>query len=106
MIIGTLLIIGIPAITSWLDWSTVLIILFLAAVLDEKGNDWADKDQSPLAFKIFKYRFVLKIVVLGLIIPWPMFFMTAIGLWVFDIGYESAGWLIRHGLVGKATTDI
>jgi hypothetical protein len=106
MIIGTLLIIGFPAITSWLDWSTVLIILFLAAVLDEKGNDWADKDQSPLAFKIFKYRFVLKIVVLGLIIPWPMFFMTAIGLWVFDIGYESAGWLIRHGLVGKATTDI
>jgi hypothetical protein len=106
MIVGTLLIIGIPIITSWLDWSTVLIILFLAAVLDEKGNDWADEDQSPLAFKLFKYRFVLKIVVLGLIIPWPMFLPSAIGLWVFDIGYESAGWLVRHGLVGKTTTDI
>ena len=106
LIFGTLLIVGIPVVTSWLDWLTVLIILFLAAVLDEKGNDWTDKNRSPIAFKLFEYRFVLKIVVIGLIIPWPMFFATAIGLWIFDIGYESAGLLIRHSLVSKTTTDI
>ena len=48
----------------------------------------------------------ITLIVLGLIIPWPMFLPAAIGLWVFDIGYESAGWLIRHNLVGKTATDI
>lgn len=96
LIFGTLLIIGIPVITSWLDWLTVLIILFLAAVLDEKGNDWTDRNASPMAYKMFEYRFVLKIVVLGLVIPWPMFLSTAVGLWVFDIGYELVGWLVRR----------
>jgi hypothetical protein len=96
LIFSTLLILGIPIVTSWLDWLTVLIILFLAAVLDEKGNDWADREVSPTAYKLFEYRFVLKLVVLGLVIPWPMFLSTAIGLWVFDIGYECAGWLVRR----------
>jgi len=96
LIFGTLLVVGVPVITGLLDWYTVLIILFMAAVLDEKGNDWADKERSPLAFKIFEFRFVLKMVVIGLVIPWPMFLSTAIGLWVFDFGYESVGWLIRR----------
>jgi hypothetical protein len=96
LIFSTLLILGIPVITSWLDWLTVLIILFLAAVLDEKGNDWTDKNASPVAYRLFEYRFVLKIVVLGLVIPWPMFLSTAIGLWVFDLGYEFVGWLVRQ----------
>ncbi len=96
LIFSTLLIIGVPAITRWLDWLTVLIILFLAAVLDEKGNDWADRERSPVAYKLFEYRFVLKLVVLGLVIPWPMFLPTAIGLWVFDLGYEFAGWIVRR----------
>ncbi len=96
LIVSTLLIIGVPAITRWLDWLTVLIILFLAAVLDEKGNDWADRERSPVAYKLFEYRFVLKLVVLGLVIPWPMFLPTAIGLWVFDLGYEFAGWIVRR----------
>jgi hypothetical protein len=96
LIFGTLLVVGVPVITGLLDWYTVLIILFMAAVLDEKGNDWADKEHSPLAFKIFEFRFVLKMVVIGLVIPWPMFLSTAIGLWVFDFGYESVGWLVRR----------
>jgi hypothetical protein len=96
LIFGTLLVVGIPVITGWLDWGTVLIILFMAAVLDEKGNEWADKEHSPLAFKLFEFRFVLKMVAIGLVIPWPMFLSTAIGLWVFDLGYESAGWLVRR----------
>jgi len=96
LIFSTLLVLGIPAITRWLDWLTVLIILFLAAVLDEKGNDWADKERSPVAYKLFEYRFVLKLVVLGLVIPWPMFLPTAVGLWVFDLGYEFAGRIVKR----------
>ena len=98
LIFGTLLVIGIPVITGWLDWLTILIILFLAAVLDEKGNDWADRDASPIASKIFQYRFVLKIVAICLVIPWPLFLATAIGLWVFDLGYETAGFMVRRTL--------
>jgi hypothetical protein len=109
-IFGTLLLVGVPIVTDWLDWLTILIILFLSAVLDEKGNDWADKDASPFAFKLFEYRFVLKIVVIFLAIPWPLFLPTAIGLWIFDIGYETAGWIARQksreGLVGKTAADI
>ena len=96
LILGTLLIVGIPVITNWLSWLTILIILFLAAVLDEKGIDWTDRNRSPTAYKVFEYRFVLKIVVLGLVIPWPMFLSTAVGLWVFDLGYEIVGWLVRR----------
>ena len=110
LIFSTLLLIGIPIVTGWLDWWTILIILFLSAVLDEKGNDWADKDTSPLAFKLFEYRFVLKIVVICLAIPWPLFLPSAIGLWIFDIGYETVGWIVRQrsseGLVGKTAADI
>ena len=86
---------GVPMSTDWLGWFTLLIILFLAAVLDEKGNDWSDKDRSPRAYWIFKYRFTLKLVALGLVIPWPMFLATAVGLWFFDIGYEFSGGLAR-----------
>jgi hypothetical protein len=96
LIFNMIFILGVPAITAWLDWLTVLIILFLAAVLDEKGNDWTDKSASPVAYKLFEYRFVLKLVSLGLVIPWPLFLSTAIGLWVFDLGYELVGWLIRR----------
>jgi hypothetical protein len=110
LIFSILLIIGIPVVTGWLDWLTVLFILFMAAVLDEKGNDWADEEVSPLAFKVFEYRFVLKIVALCLVIHWPMFLSTAIGLWVFDLGYELAGWLVRQtsseSLVSETATDV
>ncbi len=86
---------GVPLPTNWLDWLTILIILFLAAVLDEKGNDWADQKRSPRAYWLFKYRFTLKLVALFLAIPWPMFLVTALGLWVFDFGYEFSGWIVR-----------
>ena len=96
LIFGTLLFIGIPPISGWLDWFALLFALFLAAVLDEKGNDWADKEVSPIAYKLFEFRFVLKIVALGLVVPWPLFLSAAIGLWVFDAGYELAGWSVRR----------
>ncbi|MFW9974812.1 MAG: hypothetical protein ACFFDQ_06085 [Candidatus Thorarchaeota archaeon] len=110
IILGTLLVVGIPPVTSWLDWWALLFILFMAAVLDEKGNDWADRKRSPLAFKLFEYRFVLKIVVLGLVIPWPLFLSAATGLWIFDFGYETTHLLLKRlsskGLVSETTADI
>jgi len=110
LIFSTLLLVGIPIVTGWLDWWTILIILFLSAILDEKGNDWADRETSPLAFKIFEYRFVLKIVAICLAIPWPLFLPAAIGLWIFDIGYETVGCIVRRksseGFVGKTAADI
>lgn len=95
LIFGTIWLVGFPVLTAWLDLVAILIILFLAAVLDEKGNDWADQDHSPVAYKLFKYRFTLKLVALFLVIPWPMFLATALGLWTFDFGYELSGWIVR-----------
>jgi hypothetical protein len=92
----TLTILGVPLSTDWASWITLLIILFLAAVLDEKGNDWADEELSPRAYQLFKYRFVLKLVALGLVVSWPLFLPTALGIWVFDFGYELSGWLVRR----------
>ena len=96
LIFTVLLLIGVPPITSWLDFFTLVIMLFMAAVLDEKGNDWADKDVSPRAYKFFEYRFTLKVSVLLISIIWPLLLLAAIGLWFFDFGYEIAGWIIRN----------
>ncbi len=87
---------GIPTVTDWLVWTTLLFMLFMASVLDEKGNDWTDEEISPIAFKFFQYRFTLKLSVLLLTIPWPQFLAAAVGLWMFDLGYELAGWVTRY----------
>ncbi|TFG12571.1 hypothetical protein EU537_09110 [Candidatus Thorarchaeota archaeon] len=89
-IAAVLLLLGIPPVTDWLDWSALLIALMLAAILDEKGNDWADERVSPRAYRFFSYRMTMKISALLLSIPWPGFFLSAIGLWIFDAGYEIA----------------
>jgi hypothetical protein len=86
---------GIPQVTNWFDWLTIVCILFFAAVLDEKGNDWVDEEVTPRAARFFTYRFSLKCSVVLLSIIWLMFLPSAIGLWVFDIGYETAGWVSR-----------
>jgi hypothetical protein len=95
LIFAVLVIRGVPLSTDWLSWLTLLVILFLAAVLDEKGTDWVDREHSPRAYEFFKYRFTLKLVALALVIPWPLFLPAGIGLWIFDFGYETSGWLAR-----------
>ncbi|UCE11623.1 MAG: hypothetical protein JSW61_06745 [Candidatus Thorarchaeota archaeon] len=82
-------------VTSWLDWMALLVSLFLAAVLDELGNDWTNPELNPTAYLFFKYRFSLKCSVLLLAIFWPAFLLAAIGLWSFDLGYETTGWTLR-----------
>ena len=95
-IVLTILVIGIPVVTDWLAWSALLFMLFMASMLDEKGNDWTDEEIAPAAFKFFQYRFALKLSVLLLTKPWPQFLPAAVGLWMFDLGYELAGRITRH----------
>jgi hypothetical protein len=93
-----LLVFGIPAVTDLLGWLSMLFMLFMASVLDEKGNDWVENAANPKTALFFKYRFTLKITALLLVIPWVGFLVAAIGIWVFDMGYELVGWLIRRSL--------
>lgn len=95
LIFAVLIIFGLPPISSWLDWLAVVIMLFLAAVLDERGNDWANQEISPKAYKFFEYRFTLKTSVILISILWPLLLPAAVGLWFFDLGYETAGWIVK-----------
>jgi len=101
---------GLPLITNVYDWMALVVMMFLAAVLDERGNDWTDKQVSPGAYRFFKFRFTLKISVLLLSILWPLLLPTAIGLWFFDLGYELAAWIVKNrlheSLIGETATHI
>lgn len=96
LILAVVILVGIPPISSWLDWLTLVIMMFLAAVLDERGNEWTDQAISPKAYKFFEYRFTMKVSVILISLIWPWLFPAAVGLWFFDLGYEIAGWLVRR----------
>ena len=96
LIFVVVIFIGVPPVSSWLDWLTVVIMMFFAAVLDERGNEWADQEVSPNAYKFFEYRFTMKVLVILISMIWPLLFPAAVGLWFFDLGYEIAGWLVRR----------
>ena len=96
LIFAVVLLIGIPVISSWLDWLTLVIMMFLAAVLDERGNYWTNKEISPRAYQFFEYRFTMKVSVILISLVWPLLLPAAIGLWFFDLGYEIAGWFVRR----------
>ncbi|TFG34187.1 hypothetical protein EU527_04485 [Candidatus Thorarchaeota archaeon] len=95
-IFGIIILFGLPTITAWLDWLALVVMMFLSAVLDEKGNDWANPEISPRAYQFFQYRFTMKVSVLLLSIPWPLLLPAAIGLWFFDTGYEIMEWSGRQ----------
>ncbi|MFW9843175.1 MAG: hypothetical protein ACFFEV_01235 [Candidatus Thorarchaeota archaeon] len=96
LIFAVVLLVGIPVISSWLDWLTLVIMMFLAAVLDERGNEWTDQEVSPGAYKFFEYRFTMKVSVILISLIWPLLFPAAIGLWFFDFGYELVGWTVKR----------
>ncbi|UCH03659.1 MAG: hypothetical protein JSW05_08670 [Candidatus Thorarchaeota archaeon] len=87
--------IGVPVVTSWLDWLVILVALLVAAVLDERGNDWADSNAGRWVSDFFRFRFTLKLSVLILAVVWTAFLPSAIGLWFFDLGYETMGYITR-----------
>ena len=96
LIFAVVLFVGIPFISNWLDWLTLVIMMFLAAVLDERGTEWADQKVSPRAYKFFEYRFTMKVSVILISLIWPLLLPAAVGLWFFDLGYEIAGWVVRR----------
>jgi hypothetical protein len=96
LIFAVVILVGLPPISNWLDWLTVVIMMFLAAVLDERGNDWADQEVSPIAYKFFDYRFTMKVSVILISLVWPLLFPAAVGLWFFDLGYEIAGRIAKR----------
>lgn len=97
VMIGIMLIIrGVPVITSLPELLLILGILLIASIVDERGNDWADRQQTTFVSGFFKYRFTLKVSVLILSIFWPGFWRAAVGLWFFDTGYEAAGIVDRN----------
>ncbi|TFF86528.1 hypothetical protein EU519_01240 [Candidatus Thorarchaeota archaeon] len=95
MIACVLLLRGVPNITDIYLWIALLLVLFLASALDEKGNDWADTYGTARASWFFRYRLTLKVVGLLVSLLWSGFLIAAIGIWVFDLGYEIAGRLTR-----------
>lgn len=86
---------GIPIVTNWLDWWSLLVMLLLAAAIDEVGHENVRGRKGSVAPWFFKYRFTLKLSVLLLCILWPELFPSAVGIWMFDLGYEIAGKLAK-----------
>ncbi len=106
ILIGVILLLnGVPVVSDSAVWFTILVVLLLAAVVDEIQNERVDSNQETFVSKFFRYRFTLKVVVLGLCMPWPSFLLAAIGLWVFDFGYELAGWLVGRSRAGREMQD-
>ena len=95
LILVLLVVRGVPLVTSWFDWWSLLIMLLLAAAIDEVGHEQVRMEKGSKAFWFFKYRFTLKCSVVLLCLIWPSFLPTAIGMWMFDLGYEIAGRLTK-----------
>lgn len=97
ILIGIVLVLnGLPAVSDIIIWFVVLLVLLFTAILDEIQNDRADKNSDTIRSKFFLYRFTMKLSVLILAILMPQFLPTAIGLWMFDTGYETARVIVRR----------
>ncbi|MFW9846451.1 MAG: hypothetical protein ACFFD6_06875, partial [Candidatus Thorarchaeota archaeon] len=70
--------------------------LLVAAIIDEVGNDRVEKSEKRFLSHFFAYRFTLKVTVLLISLIIPDFITRAVGLWVFDFGYENMGVVIRR----------
>lgn len=92
-----LLLFGIPPISDYLGWFTILIMLFMASVFDEKGIEWIDNQRNPSIAWFFEHRFTLKVTAILLVISWIELLPAAIGLWLFDSGYELARAFMKRG---------
>ncbi len=90
--IGLILyVVGVPSITNPWIWILTLFVVSISAAVDETGNDWFENKDRKCVRLFFQYRLSMKfaVLILGLVIP--AFMPTAIGLWIFDLGYELVG---------------
>jgi hypothetical protein len=95
LLIGLVLVLnGLPIVSDFFVWLAVLVVLLFTAIIDEIQNDRADRNPRAFASKFFLYRFTMKLSVLVLAIPLPEFLPAAVGLWMFDLGYEAARALV------------
>jgi hypothetical protein len=81
----------------WLPFS----VLFLACLADEYGNDWSDKHylkklakkhhktlkRTELTALIMRYRSVMKITIIGLVVTKQLAFIYLPAFLLFDLGY-------------------
>ena len=99
IMIGVMLVLrGMPPVVDWVVPLLLVFALLAAAIIDEVGNDRAERGENQYISFFFRYRFTLKITVLLLSIVLPEFLTRAIGLWVFDFGYESIGIAVSRRL--------
>ncbi len=97
LIIGLFLMLsGVPYMSSVPVAIAVVSMLLIAAAVDEYANDRMGQQSNRWKRVIFRYRFVLKCVALCISVIWYGFLLAAIGLWVFDTGYEMAGAIISR----------
>ncbi|MCI5867750.1 MAG: hypothetical protein SOZ23_06715 [Methanosphaera sp.] len=109
-IISAILFIVILAIAGFPHFSLVcLVVCTIAAFVDEKGNDYSDKqienNKGGFITTFFKYRYALKIAVLlfsligivNMYLPGSMFCnfnfsaITFVDFLLFDLSYEFIG---------------
>jgi hypothetical protein len=101
--VGTLVILLALFLSGFAEFLWIpLIVITLAGILDEVGNDWADKKVTlsrPIRW-FFEYRFTMKLAVLffAFIGAYPWLFFFAFLVW--DIGYalvyEYVKRLVHH----------
>ncbi|MFH0955477.1 MAG: hypothetical protein V1777_05220 [Candidatus Micrarchaeota archaeon] len=87
---GTLIILLALFLSGFAEFLWIpLIVITVAGILDELGNDWADKQEKlPRLIRwFFEYRFIMKLTVFSFAFlgtfPWEFFFAFL----VWDIGY-------------------
>jgi hypothetical protein len=77
-------------------WSALFVLIFSA--LDELGHNFLENHPSfplntPILVVFLKYRFLLKVGVLGLFVVGWLDGVAAVGLWLFDLAYVFTDYL-------------
>ena len=69
---------------------SVIILIIMAAAIDEFGNDMADRGELKLLSNFFKKRLFLDLFCFALAVASVLTWTSAIMLFCFDIGYQLA----------------
>lgn len=96
LIAAVLFVSGVPLPSDLLRWLALVSAMVLAAAIDERGNNWADNARPSILAAFFAHRFMLKVSVIIISFIIVEFALTAIGLWLFDLGYEVAARVTTH----------
>lgn len=71
-----------------------LALLTIFGIIDEKGNDYVDRNKTSAALRFFfAHRFALKLALLALCIASLLPFAYFIAFLCFDIAYDTVGFI-------------